>query len=42
MLTKKCRKKLEKVAKLTDIVTLAIAVFEKSISKALNNGKIDE
>ena len=28
--------------KLTDIVISATAVFETSISKALNNGKIDE
>ena len=28
--------------KLVDIVTSAIAVFETSISKALNNGEIDE
>ena len=28
--------------KLIDIITLAIAVFETSISKALNNGEIDE
>ena len=27
---------------MTDIVTLAIAVFETSVSKALNNGEIDE
>ena len=35
-LTKKYQKKLSKVTKLTDIVTSAIAVFEMSISKALN------
>ena len=40
-LTKKYQKKLSKVTKLTDI-TSAIAVFEMSVSKALNNGKIDE
>ena len=28
--------------KLTDIVTPALAVFEMSVSKALNDGKIDE
>ena len=42
MLTKKYQKKLSKVKKLVDIVTSAIAVFEMSISKALNSGKIDE
>ena len=31
-----------KGTKLVDIVTSAIAVFETSISKALNNGEIDE
>ena len=40
-LTRKYQKKLSKVTKLTDI-TSAIAVFEMSVSKALNNGKIDE
>ena len=41
-LTKKYQKKLSKVTKLVDIVTSALAVFETSVSKALNNGKIDE
>ena len=41
-LTKKYQKKLSKVTKLVDIVTSALAVFEMSVSKALNNGKIDE
>ena len=41
-LTKKYRKKLSKVMKLTDIVMSAIAVFETSLSEALSNGKIDE
>ena len=41
-LTKKYQKKLTNVTKLVDIVTLAIAVFEKSVSKALDNGDIDE
>ena len=40
-LTKKYQKKLSKVMKLVDIVTSALAVFEMSVSKALNNGKID-
>ena len=42
VLTKKYQKKLSKVTKLVDIVTLAISVFETSLSKALNNGEIDE
>ena len=42
MLTKKYQKKLAKVMKLTDIVTSTLAVFEMSVSKALNNHKIDE
>ena len=40
-LAKTCQKKLAKVTKLTDIVTVVIAVFETSVSKSLNNGKID-
>ena len=39
VLTKEYQKKLSKVTKLADIVTLALAVFETSVSKALNNGK---
>ena len=35
-------KELSKVTKLVDIVTLAIAVFETSMSKALNNGETNE
>ena len=42
VLTKKYQKKLTKVIKLVDIVTSALAVFETSVSKALNNGEIDE
>ena len=42
MLTKKYHKKLMKVMKLVDFVTSALAVFETIVSKALNNGKIDE
>ena len=42
VLTKKYQKKLLKVMKLVDIITLALAVFEKTISKALNDGKTDE
>ena len=41
-LTKKYQKKLSKVTKLTDIITSAIAIFERVVSKALSNGKIDE
>ena len=41
-LTKKYQKKLTKVRKLTDIITSALAVFETSVSKVLNNVKIDE
>ena len=41
-LTKEYQKKLSKVTKLVDIVTSAFAVFETSISKVLNNSKIDE
>ena len=39
-LTKKYQKKLTKVTKLTYIITPALAIFGRSISKALKNGKI--
>ena len=42
ILTKKYQKKLVKVMKLFDIIKPALAVFETSISKALNNGRVDE
>ena len=42
VLTKKYQKKLSKVMKLTDIITPALAIFERAVSKALRNGKIDE
>ena len=42
VLTKKYQKKLLKVTKLTDIITSAIALFEKCLPEALRNGKIDE
>ena len=42
VLTKRHQKKLAKVTKLTDIIILAIAIFERSLSKALNNGKMEE
>ena len=38
----KVSKEAGKVTKLTYIITSAIAIFEKSVSKALNNGEIDE
>ena len=41
-LTSKYQKKLTKVTKLVDIVTWQLAVFEIGVSKALNNGEIDE
>ena len=41
VLTKKHQKKLMKVTKLVDI-TLALSVFETSVFKALNDGKIDK
>ena len=40
--TKKYQKKLAKVTKLADIIMSALAVFKTSVSKALNNGKVDE
>ena len=39
-LTKKYQTKLMKVTKLVDIVTLVLVVFEASVSKPLNNGRI--
>ena len=41
-LTKNYQKKLVKVTKLTDIITSALAIFKTNISKALNDGEIDE
>ena len=41
-LTKKYRKKLAKVTKLVDIITLTLAIFKTSVSKALNDGRVDE
>ena len=41
-LTNKYHKRLMKVTKLIDIVTPALVVFERVISKALKNGVIDE
>ena len=42
VLTKKYQKKLKKVTRLIDIITPALAVFERVISGALKNGVIDE
>ena len=42
VLTKKYQKKLTKVAKLVNAMTLASAVFKTSISKVLNDSKVDE
>ena len=41
-LTKKYQKKLSKVTKSIDKVTSALAVFKTSVSKSLNDGRIDE
>ena len=41
-LTRKYQKKLLKVTKLTAIAMSALAVFERVVSKALRNGKIEE
>ena len=41
-LKKKYQKKLKKVMKLIDIITPALVIFERVVSRALRNGKIDE
>ena len=41
-LTKKYQKKLKKVTKLIDIITPALVIFERVVSKALKDGIIDE
>ena len=41
-LTKKYQKKLKKVRKLTDIITLALPVFKRAVSKSLKDSKIDK
>ena len=41
-LTKKYQKKLKKVTRLIDIVTLATVIFDRVISSALKDGIIDE
>ena len=40
--TETYQKKLMKVTKLVDILTLALTVFEMSVSKILNNGRVDK
>ena len=42
VLTEKYQKKVAKVTKLADIVTSALAVFERSVSEMLNSDEIDE
>ena len=41
-LTKKYQQKLKKVTKLIDIITPALVIFERVISKSLKNGIINE
>ena len=41
-LTKKYQKKFKKVTKLIDIITPALVVFERVVSKSLKDGRIDE
>ena len=42
VLSKKYQKKLSKVVQLINTVTSALAVFEMNVSKALNDGRVDE
>ena len=42
MLTKKYQKKLKKVTKLIDIITPALVIFERVVSKSLKDAVIDE
>ena len=42
VLTKKYQQKLKKVTQLIDIITPALVVFERVVSKSLKDGKIDE
>ena len=42
MLTKKYQQKLNKVMKLTDIITPASALFQRVVSGSLKDGQIDE
>ena len=41
-LMKKYQQKLKKVMKLIDIITPALVVFERAVSKSLQDGQIDE
>ena len=41
-LTKKYQQKLKKVTKLIDVITPALVVFERVVSKSLKDGQIDE
>ena len=42
ILTKKYQQKLKKVTKSIDIITPALVVFERVVSKSLKDGIIDE
>ena len=42
VLTKKYQQKLKKVTRLIDIITPALAVFERTVSGSLKDGVIDE
>ena len=42
VLTKKYQQKLKKVTKLIDIITPALVIFERVVSKSLKDGVIDE
>ena len=42
MLTKKYQKNLKKVTKLIDMITPALVVFERVVSKSLKDGVLDE
>ena len=42
VLTKNYQQKLKKVTKLIDIVTPALVIFERAVSKSLKDGVIDE
>ena len=42
VLTKKYQKKLKKVTQLIDIITPALVIFERVVSKSLKDGVIDE
>ena len=42
VLTKRYQKKLKKVTKLIDIITPALVVFERVVSKSLKDGEINE